>query len=125
MDSIVLVTACSFLSSEASSAPAEEEEAAAEEEEEEARPPPPPPAAIFPPCSPNRAARTAAARLFPLTLSASAGPGRRRLGTRRDPPQRGGECDGPDYAGPRSKRRTGGSAPKAIVRPRPVGPPSG
>lgn len=52
MDSMVLVTACSFLSSEASKAPAADEAAAAEEEEdEEARPPPPPPAAIFPRCS--------------------------------------------------------------------------
>lgn len=56
IDSIVLVTACSFLSSEASSAPAADEAAAAEEEDEEARPPPPPPAAIFPRCSrPGRA----------------------------------------------------------------------
>lgn len=49
MDSMVLVTACSFLSSEASSAPAEEDAA-----EEEALPPPPPPAAIFLPCSLRR-----------------------------------------------------------------------
>lgn len=90
MDSMVLVTACSFLSSEASSAPADEEAAA---EEEEARPPPPPPAAIFPRCSPTRAAHTAAAAARGLPLpsrprrglrggGASAGPARRGLALR-------------------------------------------
>lgn len=124
IDSIVLVTACSFLSSEASSAPAADEAAAAEEEEEdeEARPPPPPPAAIFPRCSrPGRAGGGGAAP------HGVAGPGTGPGGAHGPGNRRGpgvlGRCQKRREAVPAGENRSGRAVPKAVPARRDRGAP--